>query len=67
MKNTKWYFSVVHRALAGGPHYNAVKIVNGSAVECELPPTRSEVMGRKRVDDLNKKERGILVSPEVVG
>lgn len=62
MKNTKWYFSTVHRALSQGPHYNAVKIDSqGITKECELPPTRSEVIGRKRVDDLNAKERGVLV------
>lgn len=58
---TKWYLSKVHLALVGGPHFNAVRIEKGLAKECELPPTRSEVMARKRVDDLNAKERGILV------
>lgn len=61
MKDTKWYFSTVHLALAGGPHYNAVRIEKGLAKECELPPTRSEVIARKRVDDLNALRRGVLV------
>lgn len=56
MQNTKWYLSTTHRLLDGGPHYNAVKVVDGKTKECDEPPTKHRYIAERRVKTLNNHE-----------
>ena len=40
----------------GGPHYNAVKVVDGKTKECDEPPTKHRYIAERRVKTLNNHE-----------
>ena len=66
MQTTKWYLSTTHRLLDGGPHYNAVKVVDGKTKECDEPPTKHRYSGEGGVKTLNNQEsRATVVVGEV--